>query len=188
MEKSRDGGGGPLGGTVRGGAGEPRYLLAALTALSADLDPVLALAAELEAARAELATVTESRDHWQRQASIGTAAFDARVDGIIQGLSGRGIPRNNGGGWCSWRTRTGTRTARRHKRRPAGYWRTGHERPLLAQWQRLVFPPAPIPVRAGEQLKKGNRYPDALTTPTGQRTKRGSGPTRSIQPTPARTV
>ena len=69
-----------------------RYLLAALTALSADLDPVLALAAELEAARAELATVTESRDHWQRQASIGTAAFDARVDGIIQGLSGRGIP------------------------------------------------------------------------------------------------
>ena len=33
--------------------------------------------------------------------------------------------------------------------------------PLLAQWQRLIFPPAPIPVRAGEQLKKGNRYPDA---------------------------
>ena len=32
---------------------------------------------------------------------------------------------------------------------------------LLAQWQRLIFPPAPIPVRAGEQMKTGNRYPDA---------------------------
>lgn len=33
--------------------------------------------------------------------------------------------------------------------------------PLLAQWQRLIFPPAPAPVRAGEQMKTGNRYPDA---------------------------
>ena len=32
--------------------------------------------------------------------------------------------------------------------------------PLLAQWQRLIFPPEPLPVRAGEQLKTGNRYPD----------------------------
>ena len=71
---------------------ENRYLLAALTALSADLDPLLALAAELEAARAELATVKESRDQWRQQASIGTAAFDAQVDAIISGLSGRGIP------------------------------------------------------------------------------------------------
>ena len=69
-----------------------RYLLAALTALTADPDPLLALAAELEAARAALATVKESRDQWRQQASIGTAAFDARVEGIIQGLSARGIP------------------------------------------------------------------------------------------------
>lgn len=32
--------------------------------------------------------------------------------------------------------------------------------PLLAQWQRLIFPPEPLPVRAGEQLPTGNRYPD----------------------------
>lgn len=69
-----------------------RYLLAALTALSADLDPVLALAEALEKTRAELATVTESRDYWKQQAGVGSAAFDARVEGIIQGLSARGIP------------------------------------------------------------------------------------------------
>lgn len=33
--------------------------------------------------------------------------------------------------------------------------------PLLAQWQRLIFPPDPHPVKAGEQLRTGNRYPDA---------------------------
>ena len=33
-----------------------------------DLDPLLALAAELEAARAELATVKESRDQWRQLA------------------------------------------------------------------------------------------------------------------------
>jgi len=32
--------------------------------------------------------------------------------------------------------------------------------PLLTQWQRLIFPPAPIPIKAGEQLREGNRYPD----------------------------
>ena len=32
--------------------------------------------------------------------------------------------------------------------------------PLLTQWQRLIFPPAPIPIQAGEQLREGNRYPD----------------------------
>lgn len=31
---------------------------------------------------------------------------------------------------------------------------------LLQQWQRLIFPPAPIPIKAGEQLREGNRYPD----------------------------
>ena len=31
---------------------------------------------------------------------------------------------------------------------------------LLAQWQRLIFPPDPLPVKAGEQLREGNRYPD----------------------------
>lgn len=31
---------------------------------------------------------------------------------------------------------------------------------LLAQWQRLIFPPDGVPVRAGEQLQEGNRYPD----------------------------
>ena len=71
---------------------ENRCLLLALNALTADPDPLLALAAELEAARAELATVKESRDQWRQQASIGTAAFDAWVEGIIQGLSARGIP------------------------------------------------------------------------------------------------
>ena len=32
--------------------------------------------------------------------------------------------------------------------------------PLLAQWQRLIFPPEGTPIRVGEQLKTGNRYPD----------------------------
>ena len=32
--------------------------------------------------------------------------------------------------------------------------------PLLTQWQRLIFPPEPLPVRAGEQANTGNRYPD----------------------------
>ena len=36
---------------------------------------------------------------------------------------------------------------------------------LLAQWQRLIFPPAPLPVRAGEQLRSGNRYPDVKGCP-----------------------
>ena len=31
---------------------------------------------------------------------------------------------------------------------------------LFAQWQRLIFPPEPLPVKAGEQLQTGNRYPD----------------------------
>ena len=31
---------------------------------------------------------------------------------------------------------------------------------LFAQWQRLLFPPEPLPVKAGEQLREGNRYPD----------------------------
>jgi replicative DNA helicase len=31
---------------------------------------------------------------------------------------------------------------------------------LLFQWQRLIFPPADIPIKAGEQLRTGNRYPD----------------------------
>ena len=33
--------------------------------------------------------------------------------------------------------------------------------PLLEQWQRLILPPAGVPVRAGEQLKTGNAYPNA---------------------------
>ena len=36
---------------------------------------------------------------------------------------------------------------------------------LFAQWQRLIFPPAPLPVRAGEQLRSGNRYPDVRGCP-----------------------
>lgn len=36
---------------------------------------------------------------------------------------------------------------------------------LLAQWQRLIFPPDGLPVRAGEQLKSGNRYPDVRENP-----------------------
>ncbi len=37
--------------------------------------------------------------------------------------------------------------------------------PLLAQWQRLIFPPEPLPVRAGEQLRTENRYPDVSGCP-----------------------
>ena len=36
---------------------------------------------------------------------------------------------------------------------------------LLAQWQRLIFPPEPLPVRAGEQLRTENRYPDVKSSP-----------------------
>lgn len=36
---------------------------------------------------------------------------------------------------------------------------------LLTQWQRLIFPPKPLPVRAGEQLREGNRYPDVQGDP-----------------------
>lgn len=36
---------------------------------------------------------------------------------------------------------------------------------LLAQWQRLIFPPDGLPVRTGEQLKTGNRYPDVRGVP-----------------------
>ena len=32
---------------------------------------------------------------------------------------------------------------------------------ILAQWQRLVLPPAPALVRCGEQLPSGNHYPNA---------------------------
>ena len=36
---------------------------------------------------------------------------------------------------------------------------------LLAQWQRLLFPPEGTPVKAGEQLREGNRYPDVKGCP-----------------------
>ncbi len=39
---------------------------------------------------------------------------------------------------------------------------------LLTQWQRLIFPPAGVPVRAGEQLREGNRYPDVTGAPDWQ--------------------
>lgn len=39
---------------------------------------------------------------------------------------------------------------------------------LLAQWQRLIFPPAGVPIRAGEQLREGNRYPDVTGAPDWQ--------------------
>lgn len=68
---------------------ENRCMLLVLNTLAADPDPLLALAEALEKTRAELATVTESRDYWKQQAGVGSAAFDARVEGIIQGLSGR---------------------------------------------------------------------------------------------------
>ena len=40
--------------------------------------------------------------------------------------------------------------------------------PLLSQWHRLIFPPAGVPVRAGEQLRTGNRYPDVRGEPDWQ--------------------
>ena len=36
---------------------------------------------------------------------------------------------------------------------------------LLAQWQRLIFPPEPLPIRAGEQLRTENRYPTVRGVP-----------------------
>lgn len=36
---------------------------------------------------------------------------------------------------------------------------------LFAQWQRLLFPLVGVPVRVGEQLKSGNRYPDVRGVP-----------------------
>ena len=38
--------------------------------------------------------------------------------------------------------------------------------PLLTQWQRLIFPPAPI--QAGEQLREGNEYPNVIGSPDWQ--------------------
>ena len=40
--------------------------------------------------------------------------------------------------------------------------------PLLAQWQRLIFPPEGTPIRAGEQLKTGNSYPNVQGVPDWQ--------------------
>ena len=37
--------------------------------------------------------------------------------------------------------------------------------PLIAQWQRLILPPEDLPIRAGEQLPTGNRYPDTNGPP-----------------------
>ena len=39
---------------------------------------------------------------------------------------------------------------------------------LLTQWQRLIFPPAPIPIKAGEQLREGNEYPNVIGAPNWQ--------------------
>lgn len=36
---------------------------------------------------------------------------------------------------------------------------------LLLYWDRLTFPPDPYPIRAGEQLRSGNRYPDVKGCP-----------------------
>ena len=36
---------------------------------------------------------------------------------------------------------------------------------LLTQWQRLIFPPEGTPIRAGEQLREGNRYPNVQGVP-----------------------
>ena len=46
--------------------------------------------------------------------------------------------------------------------------------PLLTQWQRLIFPPAGIPIKAGEQLRGGNRYPDVTGGTEGVRRKCGN--------------
>ncbi len=48
---------------------EKSYLWAVLNALNADMEPALSLAAELDKTRAELATVTASRDYWRQQAA-----------------------------------------------------------------------------------------------------------------------
>jgi len=58
---------------------------------------------------------------------------------------------------------------------------------LLTQWQRLIFPPAGVPVRAGEQLREGNRYPDVTGGTEGVRRKWGNSPLYRTALPPART-
>jgi hypothetical protein len=52
------------------------------------------------------------------------------------------------------------RPARLRRRDALLPWGCPVNAPLLTQWQRLIFPPAPFPIQAGEQLREGNRYPD----------------------------
>ena len=71
---------------------EKSYLLAALNALNVDLDPVVFIAAELDKTRAELATVTASRDYWRQQAAGVAPPWQARAETLLKGLSADSIP------------------------------------------------------------------------------------------------
>ena len=71
---------------------EKSYLLAALNALNANLDPVAVIATELEKTRAELATVTASRDYWRQQAAGVAPPWQARAETLLKGLSADSIP------------------------------------------------------------------------------------------------
>ena len=71
---------------------EKSYLWAVLNALNAELEPALSLAAELEKTRAELATVTASRDYWRQQAAGVAPPWQARAETLLKGLSADSIP------------------------------------------------------------------------------------------------
>lgn len=71
---------------------EKSYLLAALSALNADLDPVAVLSAELDKTRAELATVTTSRDYWRQQAAPVDSSWQTRAEKLLKGLPADSIP------------------------------------------------------------------------------------------------
>lgn len=71
---------------------EKSYLLAALSALNADLDPVAVLSAELDKTRAELATVTTSRDYWRQQAAPIDSSWQTRAEKLLKGLPADSIP------------------------------------------------------------------------------------------------
>lgn len=66
---------------------ERSYLLTVLDALNAGLDPALTLAAELDKTRAELATVTASRDYWAQRADELQAGKPDRHEALLREFS-----------------------------------------------------------------------------------------------------
>ena len=71
---------------------EKSYLLAALGAVTADLDPALALAAELAKVREELQRERVLGAHWREQAAGVRASWEQHAERLLNGLSGGGVP------------------------------------------------------------------------------------------------